>query len=124
MSIIGGLQGGFVWEWVDHGMRRTHADGRVDWLYGGDLRFEGERGYFTDVRDARFIERTAKEGRSYDRLWLREADYQPETVQFYRRVDIPFVRALRQVGVDQPADELLTRRQEAKASVMRATSRR
>ena len=25
-----GLQGGFVWEWVDHGIRRTHADGRVE----------------------------------------------------------------------------------------------
>lgn len=100
---------------------RNERHAFYDWLYGGDLRFEGERGYFTDVRDARFIERTAKEGRSYDRLWLREADYQPETVQFYRRVDIPFVRALRQVGVDQPADELLTGRQEAKASVMRAT---
>lgn len=92
-----------------------------DWLYGGDLHFEGERGYFTDIRDARFVERTAKEGRSYDRLWLREADYQPETVQFYRRVDIPFVRALRQVGVDQPANQLFARRREAKASVMRAT---
>jgi hypothetical protein len=92
-----------------------------DWLYGGDLHFEGERGYFTDVRDARFVERTAKEGRSYHRLWLREADYQPETVQFYRRVDIPFARALRQVGVGQPADELFARPQSAKASVMRAT---
>lgn len=92
-----------------------------DWLYGGDLHFDGERGYFTDIRDARFVERTAKEGRSYDRAWLREADYQPETVQFYRLIDIPFARALRQVGVDQPADQLFLGRQEAKASVMRAT---
>ena len=92
-----------------------------DWLYGGDLHFEGERGYFTDIHDARFVERTAKEGRGYRRVWLREADYQPETVQFYRLIDIPFARALRQVGVDQPADELFTRPQSAKASVMRAT---
>lgn len=32
-----GLQGGFIWEWCDHGIRREHADGRVDWLYGGDF---------------------------------------------------------------------------------------
>ncbi|RIL01405.1 MAG: beta-galactosidase [Proteobacteria bacterium] len=32
-----GLQGGFVWEWADHGIRRTSADGRVDWAYGGDF---------------------------------------------------------------------------------------
>lgn len=30
------LQGGFVWEWIDHGIRRKTADGRVDYAYGGD----------------------------------------------------------------------------------------
>ncbi len=93
-----------------------------DWLYGGDLRFEGERGYFTDIRDARFVERTAKEGRSYARAWLREADYQPETVQFYRMIDIPFARALRQVGVHQPVPDLFERGRSAKAQVLRATA--
>jgi beta-galactosidase len=32
-----GLQGGFVWEWVDHGIRRTDAQGRTYWAYGGDF---------------------------------------------------------------------------------------
>ena len=31
------LQGGFVWEWVDHGIRRTDARGREYWAYGGDF---------------------------------------------------------------------------------------
>jgi beta-galactosidase len=32
-----GLQGGFVWEWMDHGIRRTDAEGRTYWVYGGDF---------------------------------------------------------------------------------------
>ena len=91
-----------------------------DWLYAGDLGYEGDQGVFRDVRDARFIGRDAREGRSYARAALREADYQPETVQFYRMVDIPFARALRQAGLHQPTPETLDRR-EAKAQVLRAT---
>jgi beta-galactosidase len=32
-----GLQGGFIWEWVDHGLRQRLADGRQRWAYGGDF---------------------------------------------------------------------------------------
>ncbi|MEP7110251.1 MAG: glycoside hydrolase family 2 TIM barrel-domain containing protein [Ferruginibacter sp.] len=31
------LQGGFIWDWVDQGMKRTTPDGRTYWAYGGDL---------------------------------------------------------------------------------------
>jgi beta-galactosidase len=31
------LQGGFVWEWVDHGIRRETPDGVRYWAYGGDF---------------------------------------------------------------------------------------
>jgi beta-galactosidase len=32
------LQGGFVWEWIDHGIPRRDADGTlVDYAYGGDF---------------------------------------------------------------------------------------
>ncbi|WP_077369487.1 beta-galactosidase subunit alpha [Anaerosalibacter sp. Marseille-P3206] len=31
------LQGGFVWEWVDHGIRRYTEDGREYFAYGGDF---------------------------------------------------------------------------------------
>jgi beta-galactosidase len=33
----GALQGGFVWEWVDHGIRQTDERGREYWAYGGDF---------------------------------------------------------------------------------------
>ena len=32
-----GLQGGFIWEWIDHSFRQTTADGKTRWVYGGDL---------------------------------------------------------------------------------------
>ena len=31
-----GLQGGFIWEWIDHGLKRKAADGSDYWAYGGD----------------------------------------------------------------------------------------
>jgi beta-galactosidase len=31
------LQGGFVWEWIDHGIRRRDRRGREYWAYGGDF---------------------------------------------------------------------------------------
>jgi len=33
----GALQGGFIWEWVDHGIRVTDERGREYWAYGGDF---------------------------------------------------------------------------------------
>ena len=74
-----------------------------DWLYAGDLAIDArDRGVFHDVRDARFVDRSATPGRTYDRLDLREAAYEPERVQFYRLVDIPFARELRKVSVHYP----------------------
>jgi beta-galactosidase len=32
-----GLQGGFIWEWIDHGLRKTTTDGKAYWAYGGDF---------------------------------------------------------------------------------------
>ena len=31
------MQGGFIWDWVDQGIRTATPDGRVYWAYGGDL---------------------------------------------------------------------------------------
>jgi beta-galactosidase/evolved beta-galactosidase subunit alpha len=31
------LQGGFVWEWLDHGIRTNTPDGTEYWAYGGDF---------------------------------------------------------------------------------------
>ena len=30
------LQGAFIWDWVDQGIRETDAEGRMFWAYGGD----------------------------------------------------------------------------------------
>lgn len=32
-----GLQGGFIWEWIDHGIRHKTEDGKSFWAYGGDF---------------------------------------------------------------------------------------
>ncbi|KAB2627403.1 beta-galactosidase [Pyrus ussuriensis x Pyrus communis] len=32
-----GLQGGFIWEWVDQGLLKEGADGSKHWAYGGDF---------------------------------------------------------------------------------------
>jgi beta-galactosidase len=32
-----GLQGGFIWDWVDQGLRQTDDKGREYWAYGGDF---------------------------------------------------------------------------------------
>lgn len=32
-----GLQGGYIWEWVDHGIKQVDKDGREYWAYGGDF---------------------------------------------------------------------------------------
>jgi beta-galactosidase len=32
-----GLQGGFIWEWCDHGIAQTDAQGRTWFAYGGDF---------------------------------------------------------------------------------------
>jgi beta-galactosidase len=32
-----GLQGGFIWDWVDQGIERSNARGEVYWAYGGDF---------------------------------------------------------------------------------------
>ncbi|WP_043183343.1 glycoside hydrolase family 2 TIM barrel-domain containing protein [Streptomyces sp. NRRL F-5123] len=39
-------QGGFVWEWIDHGLRRTAADGTEFFAYGGDFGEELHDGNF------------------------------------------------------------------------------
>jgi hypothetical protein len=74
-----------------------------DWLYAGDLAYDGAgRPFFPEVRDGRFVGRTAVEGASYENPRLYEAVYQPERFQFYQLVDIPFARELRKVSLHHP----------------------
>ena len=32
-----GLQGGYLWEWIDHGIRQVDNNGKPYWAYGGDF---------------------------------------------------------------------------------------
>jgi beta-galactosidase len=41
-----GLQGGFIWEWWDHGLVQTLPDGSKRWAYGGDFGDEPNDGNF------------------------------------------------------------------------------
>jgi beta-galactosidase len=41
-----GLQGGFIWEWWDHGLIQRLPDGRVRWAYGGDYGDQPNDGNF------------------------------------------------------------------------------
>ncbi|WP_159622620.1 glycoside hydrolase family 2 TIM barrel-domain containing protein [Ruania rhizosphaerae] len=40
------IQGHFVWEWIDHGIRAKGSDGQVYWRYGGDFGDEPHNGNF------------------------------------------------------------------------------
>ncbi len=42
-----GLQGGFIWEWIDHGLKETADNGKDYWTYGGD--------YGDSPHDANFV---------------------------------------------------------------------
>ncbi len=62
-----GLQGGFIWEWWDHGLLQTLPDGSTRWAYGGDFGDEPNDGDF--VTDGLvWPDRTPKPA-------LREAQY-------------------------------------------------
>lgn len=41
-----GLQGGFIWEWIDHGIRMEASDGTPYWVYGGDFGEQPHDGNF------------------------------------------------------------------------------
>ncbi len=44
-----GLQGGFIWEWLDHGILKKDSRGREYWAYGGDFGDEpNDRNFITD----------------------------------------------------------------------------
>jgi hypothetical protein len=78
---------------------RNERRAYYDWLYGGELEYDAsDRGVFPKITDGRFIGRTAVEGAEYERIPLYEAAYQPEKIQFYRLVDIPFAKELRKIG--------------------------
>ncbi len=87
-----------------HALRvRDERHAYYDWLYAGELAYDADdRGRFRAVRDGRFVDGAAVDGAEYADIPLYEAAYAPETIQFYRLVDIPFAQELRKVSVRYP----------------------
>ena len=55
------LQGGFVWEWLDHGIRRRTPDGKEYFAYGGDFGDQPNDGNFV-IDGLVFPDRTPSPG--------------------------------------------------------------
>jgi hypothetical protein len=78
---------------------RNERHAYYDWLYAGELQYDAaDHGFFPTASDCRFVGRSAETGAEYQRIPLYEADYEPEKIQFYQLVDIPFAKELRKVG--------------------------
>jgi beta-galactosidase len=76
-----GLQGGFIWEWWDHGLVQTLPDGSTRWAYGGDFGDEPNDGNFcTD--GLVWPDRTPKPA-----LWEHRALAAPVAIAFDPRAD-------------------------------------
>jgi hypothetical protein len=82
---------------------RNERHAYYEWLYGGELSYDKhDQGMFAGVKDCRFSGDSAVPGRDYTNIRLVEARYEPEKIQFYKMVDIPFAKELRAVGVNHP----------------------
>ena len=54
-------QGGFIWEWIDHGIPKKTADGKMYYAYGGDFGEEVHDGHFV-IDGLVFPDRTPSPG--------------------------------------------------------------
>lgn len=99
-----GLQGGFIWEMLDHGIRKTTEDGREYWGYGGDFGEEIHDGNF--VCDGLFWpDRTP-----HTAMWEAKRLFQPfdavlegDTLRVTNKYDfrdLSHLRVLAEVSVD------------------------
>jgi hypothetical protein len=70
------------------------------WLYKNGYRFDNQgRLVFDKVITSAFYGRTPTQGKTYVDIPLYEANYTPETIQFYKPTSISFVRELRRVSI-------------------------
>ena len=69
------------------------------WLYKDHYRYDREgQVIFEKAATSKFKGTRAVTGKTYYDIPLYEADYSPETIQFYKPTNIPFVRELRRVS--------------------------
>ena len=69
------LRGGFIWDWVDQGIRRVTEDGKEWYAYGGDFGDEPNHGSFC-INGLIFPDRTI-----HPSLWEVKKVYQPVQVE-------------------------------------------
>ncbi|MCO5328822.1 MAG: DUF4981 domain-containing protein [Ilumatobacteraceae bacterium] len=74
-----GLQGGFIWEWKDHGLRQRTAGGKVRLAYGGDFDDKPNDGNF--VADGLMSADLAPHPAMREVAWV----YRPVTVELMGR---------------------------------------
>jgi beta-galactosidase len=103
------LQGGFIWDWVDKGLRKYDCEGRMFWAYGGDY---GPSGTPSDgsmvcngiVRPDRSPEPELFEVRKvYQYIKAEAVDLAKGKIRIRNKYDflsLDFVDALWQVAVD------------------------
>jgi beta-galactosidase len=87
-----GLQGGFIWEWRDHGLTQALPDGSTRWAYGGD---------FGDVpNDGNFCADglTWPDGTPKPALWEHRALAAPVAIAFDPRSDRLTITNRRDMG--------------------------
>ena len=75
------------------------------WLYRSGYTYAADgRLVFTRVTASAFRNKKAVGGKTYKRIPLYEADYTPETLQFFKKAPIPFIRELRRISATYDAD--------------------
>jgi len=78
------------------------------WLYRKGYRYgTQDQVIFDKAPTSKFIGKKAVEGKTYTNVPLYEAEYSPETIQFYQCKDIRFVRELRRVSSTYQVDRSL-----------------
>jgi len=85
------LQGGCVWEWLDHGIRQTTADGKEYYAYGGDFGDEPNDGNFV-IDGLLFPDRTPSPGlleykKVLEPVKVEEVDLRNGKVRIINRYD-------------------------------------
>jgi hypothetical protein len=81
--------------------RRAPADRKsfYKWLYVNGYHYDDHGTLiFDEAPTSKFVQKTAYKGETFEDIPLYEAEYAPETIQFYNRMPIPFVRELRRVS--------------------------
>jgi len=81
--------------------RRAPADRKsfYKWLYVSGYHYDNDgRVFFDQAPTSKFVRKNAYKGETYENIPLYEPDYSPETIQFYNRMPIPFVRELRRIS--------------------------